>query len=159
MAGPEIRDARPDEVAACEAVLRALPDWFGIEEAIREYVRDLPGLETIVAIEGNRLSGFLALKEHNPRAAEIHVMAVRPERHGRGVGRAMVEAAERRLRDRGVEFLQVKTLGPSREHEPYARTRRFYARMGFVPLEENRLWGEGNPCLLLVKYLAGGRPA
>jgi len=26
--------------------------------------------------------------------------------------------------------------------------------MGFEPLEENRLWGETNPCLIMVKHLA-----
>jgi len=151
-----IRDLRPGEVASCEAILRALPDWFGIEEALRDYVRDAARLETLVADDGGAIAGFLSLKEHNPRAAEIHVMGVRPERHGGGVGRALVEEAERRLRARRVEFLQVKTLGPSRPHAPYERTRGFYARMGFVPLEENRLWGETNPCLILVKHLACG---
>ena len=26
--------------------------------------------------------------------------------------------------------------------------------MGFRPLEENKLWGERNPCLIMVKHLA-----
>ena len=30
----------------------------------------------------------------------------------------------------------MKTLGPSRPSEPYARTRDFYEAQGFVPLEE-----------------------
>jgi hypothetical protein len=55
-------------------------------------------------------------------------------------------------RDR-VEFLQVKTLGPTRPDEGYDRTRRFYAQLGFRPLEEIRdLWPE-NPCLIMVKAL------
>jgi len=62
-------------------------------------------------------------------------------------------AAEAYLRDRGVEYLQVKTLGPSDPDPGYARTRAFYEARGFVPLEElHGLW-EDNPCLLLVKRL------
>ena len=57
------------------------------------------------------------------------------------------------LRARGVEYLQVKTLGPSDPDEGYARTRAFYEARGFVALEEiHGLW-EHNPCLLMVKRL------
>jgi len=42
-----------------------------------------------------------------------------------------------------------------RDPDPgYARTRAFYAAMGFEPLEEIvQVWGPDNPCLLLVKRL------
>jgi ribosomal protein S18 acetylase RimI-like enzyme len=97
--------------------------------------------------------GFLTLKQHNARAAEIYVMGVVPEQHRHGVGSALLAAVEAALRKRGVEYLQVKTLGPSRESENYAQTRHFYEARGFVPLEEfPDLW-PGNPALLLVKRL------
>ena len=52
-----------------------------------------------------------------------------------------------------VELLQVKTLGPARPDAGYERTRRFYAQLGFLPLEEiHGLWPE-NPCLIMVKAL------
>jgi GNAT superfamily N-acetyltransferase len=106
-------------------------------------------LETYVVGE----SGLLSLKEHNPRAAEVYVMGVVPEEHRRGIGTALLAAAEAALRERGVEYLQVKTLGPSRESRAYAATREFYEARGFVPLEEfAELW-PGNPALLLVKRL------
>ena len=59
-----------------------------------------------------------------------------------------------------MEFLQVKTLGPSRPDEGYERTREFYAAMGFTPLEEiHGLWDPGNPCLIMIKHLVpGGGP-
>jgi GNAT superfamily N-acetyltransferase len=79
---------------------------------------------------------------------------VLPEQHQRGVGSALLAAAEAALRQGGIEYLQVKTLGPSRESEGYAATRRFYEARGFVPIEEfPDLW-PGNPCLLLVKKLS-----
>ncbi len=97
--------------------------------------------------------------QHNESSAEIHVMAVRDTFHGQGIGRRLVETAEEDLRSRSVAFLQVKTLGPSRPNAPYERTRGFYERMGFEPLEENRLWGDTNPCLIMVKHLAcSGEP-
>jgi GNAT superfamily N-acetyltransferase len=142
----------------CETVLRALPAWFGIEDAILDYVRSTEHMETVVAEIGTDIVGFATIRQHNPRAAEIHVMGVRPEHHGRGIGRALVAWAEELVRARGTEFLEVKTLGPSRPNDDYARTRAFYEHMGFTPLEENDLWGDVNPCLILVKHLwcAGG---
>ena len=52
-----------------------------------------------------------------------------------------------------MEYLHVKTLGPSRPNAEYAATREFYRQMGFRPLEENGLWGATNPCLMLIKHL------
>ena len=70
----------------------------------------------------------------------------------------MIEALERDARDGGVRLLMVKTLGLSHPDPGYARTRRFYERMGFPPLEETHLWGEGTPCLIMVKPLTGWTP-
>jgi GNAT superfamily N-acetyltransferase len=134
----------------CRDILTALPDWFGIEEAVDAYVRDVAVLPTFAAGR----DGFLALKQHTDAAAEIYVMGVRPESHRRGLGTALLEAAESCLRSREVEYLQVKTLGPSRPSEHYAATRSFYAARGFRPLEElTAIWGDENPCLIMVKHL------
>ena len=133
----------------CEIVLRDLPEWFGIEEATAAYIRDVAELPTF-GIEDDAL---LSLQLHTPRAAEVYVMGVRRTRHGQGLGTALLEAAEEYLSARGIEYLQVKTLGPSDPDAGYARTRDFYEARGFVPLEEiHGLW-EHNPCLILVKRL------
>jgi ribosomal protein S18 acetylase RimI-like enzyme len=148
-----IRSLRASELPQCEHILRSLPQWFGIEEALVGYVEELPTLECFVEEREDALTGFLSLRHHNPFTSEIHVIAVRAECHGRGIGRALIEHAESVLRARSIEYLQVKTLGPSRPDEHYDRTRRFYERLGFRPLEENLLWGPKNPCLILVKHL------
>lgn len=149
-----LRPLTATDVAACEAILRALPGWFGIEPSIVQYVRDVQQMETIIA-EGpdGGVSGFLTLKVHNAWTAEIQVMAVRPGEQRSGFGRALVERAVEMLRARGFEYLQVKTLGPSRPCAEYELTRDFYAAVRFRPLEENQLWGEVNPCLILVRHL------
>jgi ribosomal protein S18 acetylase RimI-like enzyme len=148
-----IRPMQRSEEGACEAILRALPEWFGIEEALAGYARDLRALETWVADVGGAVVGFLTVKQHNKWFAEIEVMAVAPEAHGRGYGRRLIVSAEHALRSRGVELLQVKTLSPSRPDAHYEKTRGFYERMGFRPLEETNEWGDANPCLVMVKHL------
>ncbi len=133
----------------CEHVLRDLPEWFGIEEATAAYICDVAELPTF-GVDGDAI---LSLKLHTPRAAEVYVMGVRRARHGQGLGTALLRAAEEFLSARDVEYLQVKTLGPSDPDAAYARTRAFYEARGFAPLEElHELW-EHNPCLLMVKRL------
>lgn len=107
----------------------------------------------MVASDDAVVTGFLTLNQHNAHSAEIHLIAVRQEYHGRGIGRSLVEHAEALLRARDVEYFEVKTLGPSRPDSYYDKTRGFYYAMGFRPLEENRLWGDVNPCLIMIKYL------
>jgi GNAT superfamily N-acetyltransferase len=143
----------PDTV---ERLLRLLPGWFGIDSSNAEYVNKAREVPAYLAFpgKGRQPSGVLLAIRHFPWAAEIYLMAVDPGVHRRGAGRALIEALEADLIADGVEFLQVKTLGPSRPDAGYDMTRQFYTRMGFRPLEEiTGLWQPGNPCLIMVKTL------
>lgn len=147
--------AAPEERSRiCDAILRTLPQWFGIEEAITRYVRASAGLPMLAVRNGHDAVGFASLKRHAAHAAELYLLGVRPELHRRGIGTALVEAAEERLAADGVEYLQVKTLGPSRPSRGYEQTRRFYEACGFRALEElPGYWDENNPCLIMVKRI------
>ena len=152
-----IRELRLEDIPVCSRILRSLPDWFGIEESNLEYDRNIATLPTLVATDGDEVIGFLTVKHHSDSSSEIQVMGVRPDYHRSGIGRRLVEEAETRLPE-GVEFLQVKTLGPSHPDPFYRRTRAFYTAMGFVPLEETTVfWGTGNPTLILIKHLGKRR--
>lgn len=82
-------------------------------------------------------------------------MAVQAAYRGRGIGRRLHEHVEAWLRDKGVGFLQVKTLAPSHPSPEYAQTRSFYLALGYLPHEVfPSLWGERLPVLQLVKLLS-----
>ncbi|MCC6427384.1 MAG: GNAT family N-acetyltransferase [Phycisphaerales bacterium] len=139
--------------ARCEPILRSVPDWFGIEEATRKYIADSGRYPTWCAHKGGKDLGFVTIAQPMPKAADIYCMAVDREHHGQGIGTALVRHIEVALRDRGIEYLQVKTMGPFKPSPEYARTLVFYEKMGFVRLEElTGLW-PGIPCLVLVKKL------
>ena len=149
-----IRGPLSGQGALAEGVLRALPDWFGIEQAIVDYARAADELPTFVAERGGAAVGFLTLKPTSTHALEVHVMAVLPGEHRRGVGRALVERAAAYARAEGFALLHVKTLAPSDPDLSYAATRAFYEAVGFLPLEElPQVWGAENPCLLMVRVL------
>ena len=149
----DIRDLQAADVEGCRAVLEALPDWFGIPEAIDGYVTRLSALDGYVAIEGGRVVACLGLKRHGPRSIEIDVIAVRPELHRAGLGALLVEHAAVRAQAVGCSILHMKTIGPSSDDTNYAKTRLFWEAVGFVPMEEMDIWTPTNPCLLMVKPL------
>jgi ribosomal protein S18 acetylase RimI-like enzyme len=156
MTQPKITIGGPSlgTAARCAPILRALPQWFGIEAANQHYLEAIQELPTFLAIQAERVIGFLTIKQHFPQAAEVYVTGVLPDFHRQGIGRALLGAAESDLRQQGVEYLQVKTLSDSHPDEGYARTRAFYLSVGFQPLEEIKtLWDEANPALLLIKKL------
>ena len=138
----------------CEALIAALPDWFGIPESNASYLRNLALLPSWVALIQSGVAGAITLEQHFPSAFEVHFMAVHPDRHRRGIGRALLGHVENVVRASGGQWLHVKTLGPSHPDPFYARTRAFYTAMGFAPLfETTALWGEENPSLVSVKRL------
>ena len=144
---------RPEVVAG---LLRGLPEWFGIEEAITEYVTRSADLPTYVATLDGCAVGVLVLEHREERLSEMYVLAADRRHHRQGVGRALVTAAEADLARAGTAYLQVKTLGPSHPSEEYAATRAFYRALGYQGLEElptDTLW-PGNPCVVMVKHPA-----
>ncbi|MBW4615354.1 MAG: GNAT family N-acetyltransferase [Desmonostoc vinosum HA7617-LM4] len=143
---------RKSEIA--EGILRLLPDWFGIESAIVEYCHNVNQLPLFAAVtQTDAVVGFLSLKEHNEFAGEIYVMGVALEYHRHGIGKALVKYSVEYCRNRGLEFLHVKTLGESRRNSLFDRTRKFYLQVGFRPLEEFTSIYSGNPCLIMVMAL------
>ena len=146
-----------NERKQCEEVLRSLPMWFGIEEALLMYADDSARLPTFAAIEGMEVKGFISLLQHFPRAWEVHCIAVRADARNKGYGRALNAHAERWLSAQGVTLLQVKTVAATSPSKEYAQTRAFYNHLGYQPLQVfPELWSPRNPCLQLVKFLPGG---
>jgi N-acetylglutamate synthase-like GNAT family acetyltransferase len=150
-----VRPLRPADIPACEVLLAELPGWFGMQEANEQYIRDLSTLPSLVAIINDEIVGFASIHQHNTESAELHVIAVHPERHRQGIGRVLLERVEQHAHNAGARLLQVKTLGPSHPDEGYAKTRQFYLATGFIPLEETTaFWGESQPTLIMVKPLS-----
>jgi ribosomal protein S18 acetylase RimI-like enzyme len=141
------------DASSVERLLRALPDWFGIEESVREYVADAALKPTYLAEDADTgaVLGALLVSRHSPGCAEIHLLAVDPAHHRRGIGRALTARFEADMRADGVLLLEVKTQGPSMPDPGYAATLAFYLAMGYLPLEELHGYWPENPCLILVK--------
>lgn len=136
------------------SILRDLPEWFGIEEALVEYIKGVKSTDFYVAYDTNNPIGFISIKHNNSYTSEVYVIGVKRDYHNGGVGKRLLEIAQKELVKNEVKFLMVKTLGESHPDKHYKNTREFYNKSGFYPLEEiNEIWGEENPCLIMVKSL------
>ena len=152
----EFRDVEDEgeKERICRSVLADLPLWFGIPESNEEYARGVRDCPFTAIFEAGEAIGFASVRRNNDYTAEIYVMGIKARCHGQGLGTRLVERISKRLRAEGLEYLEVKTLDASRESEEYRKTRLFYASVGFRPFETMKeLWGEANPCLIMVKKL------
>lgn len=145
-----IEDAAQKEKIAGE-ILNGLPEWFGLPDSTREYIKNSRNMPFFVYVKEHRPAGFIALKETGERTAEIYVMGVLKEYQGMGIGQGLfckfVEYAE----NAGYKYLQVKTVEEG-HYKEYDATVRFYKKIGFEKLEcFPELWDEWNPCLIMVQ--------
>ena len=138
----------------CEKILRALPDWFGIEASLIQYVKDGNTMPTIIVKDDDDVIGFLTIKRHFSETAEIHCMGLLPQYHRKGIGKLLITELEKYLKKENYKILQVKTISSDSDCKYYAKTRKFYISVGFIPIEVfPKLWDESNPCLQLVKQI------
>lgn len=142
------------DAAACEAIGRALPGWFGIEEGLEELRHAAETQSGFAAVKDGTMIGFVTVISHFPESWEITWMAIHPDHHRCGIGRRLVEAVMGVCRETGASMLLVKTLADTHPSPEYAQTRAFYAAMGFARLQTfPDLWGTSNPCLLMAKVI------
>ncbi|MEZ2371482.1 GNAT family N-acetyltransferase [Arthrobacter sp. RCC_34] len=161
---------RRRDPAAVRRILESLPDWFGDPEAVTAYAGAAAEDEYLsFCVERGGVGqdqadqdqagpvrevvGIALVRRHFPESAELHLIAVSPEVRSQGAGRELVEHISRMLSEDGCLMLTVHTVGPSFPHEPYAQTRAFYRRLGFIPLEEHENLDWPGPTLILVRPL------
>ncbi len=143
-----------EKQAACRAIIKQLPEWFGMPEAIQRYTTEVADKTAFVVSDPKGAPiGMLSLRRPFPNNADVFWLGVLSTHHRQGIGRALMDAAADRARSWGCKTLTVETLAPSHPDEGYRRTRAFYAGMGFEPLFELDPYGPENPQIYLLKSL------
>ncbi len=124
----EIRPVSVEGVAdGCARMMSSTEPWISLGfgfEACRARTGD-PAKEVFGAWVDRALAGFLILDMRGPLAGYIQTVCVDAEVRGRGIGSALIRAAEERvLRDSPNVFLCVSTTND--------RARALYERLGYV---------------------------
>jgi ribosomal protein S18 acetylase RimI-like enzyme len=158
---PTIRPLEPADAEACDAIVASLPYHFGLAEGRRECAAAVRSQSGLVAEEGGEVTGFLTVQPRFEAAAEITWMAVRADRRGRHVGRALIDRLATDLEAGGRRLLLVLTVspsdGPDDIEDGYQATRAFYAANGFdIARDFGGYWGDHDTPVLLVSVLEPG---
>lgn len=153
-----IRSATPDDGAACQAIVRGLPEYFTADVPDRVEA-DLAAHGAWLAVDGDEPIGFAIAERRWSRTAEILWMAVAADRRGRGVGSALVDHVCGELAADGVQLIEVKTLDRSARYEPYVATNAFWQRRGFIQIDaiDPPAGFTGGPVAIYVAALAPSR--
>lgn len=151
----EIKDSERKSKYA-ETILRNLPEWFGNEKSLCDYIENATKLPFWAAFnESGACIGFLSVKVHYGHTGEIYVCGVLPEYHKKGVGKKLFSFADEYFKNCRCKYVIVKTLSERAQYEPYDKTRAFYLSIGFEPLITlTEMWDEENPCLIMIKRLS-----
>ncbi len=94
--------------------------------------RDVAAGAVYVAREDGRTVGSIRIVRLRDDTAEFGLLAVDPEHSGRGVGRVLVDFAER-VHD--VDWMELELLVPKAPHANKQRLHEWYSRLGY------RQWG------------------
>ena len=137
----------------CKEIVDNLPDWFD-EQGRREYVAGVSDTDVWASYDDGKLAGFISIKKNNESTSEIYVFGVLKEYQRGGFGSKLLESACHDIAASTIKLLAVKTLDSSADYEFYDRTRNFYLKQGFLPVDVyKKIWNEENPCLVMVKVL------
>jgi ribosomal protein S18 acetylase RimI-like enzyme len=116
-------------------------------EALADRLRQLvAGGDTVVLLAGQEPVGVAVLRFRGAiwssglecYLAELYVA---PEQRGRGIGRALMEAAVRQAREHGADTMEIGV------DEPDLAARRLYEGMGFT----NRIGGPDGPFMYVYE--------
>ena len=150
----DIRPARASDVDALLAIENAV---FLTDRLSRRSFRRLigrPSAAVLVAEVGGKVAGYciLLFRAGNP-VARLYSIATAPDMAGQGLGRALIEAAERAAVERGKHSLRLEV------RQDNERALSIYRRAGFRPVgSKPGYYQDGMTALRMEKSLAGAEP-
>jgi ribosomal protein S18 acetylase RimI-like enzyme len=103
------RSYEPHDFAALHRLDRAcFPPGISYSKTTLRYFLTLASADCVVALEENKMAGFI-LSEENPPLAHIITLDVAEKERRHGVGTALLETLESNLAARGVRAILLET--------------------------------------------------
>src|SRR5262245_8720607 len=126
-ASVEIRQLRwAEEARACARMMSSSEPWLTLQRSFDECMDLLedPSREVYVAVDGQRVLGFVILNMAGAFVGYIQTVCVAEEERSRGIGARLVRYSEERIfRDSPNVFLCVSSFNP--------RARALYEKLGY----------------------------
>jgi len=122
-----VRRARPSDAAAISHLNNTFADEGQMLKRSPEMISLSIDDYVVVQSRTGELLACGALKEYSPSVAEVAAIAVSRAAHGKGLGRAIVNAVEALARKRGIYDVFALTLQPE-----------FFAAIGYERVDRAR---------------------
>jgi ribosomal protein S18 acetylase RimI-like enzyme len=126
-------------------------DDKGIKDIKKEIKKEFYG-----AFNNDKMVGFITFKEVNIQVIELTWLAIDPDYQNKGIGTRLVTHSLQKL-SRKYKACEVKTLSEDDPDEGYLKTRNFYKKLGFIPLQTIKPypgWDKNMSCQIFVKFLS-----
>lgn len=156
----KIHPMSPDDKEALMRILKGVPEFKQVEIPVAEEVIDTylsdpqgSGYYILVAEENGRVRGYVC---YGPTPMtmgtwDVYWMAVEREEQGRGIGTALLKAAEAEIREAGGRMTVIETSSVPL----YRKTLRFHLRSGYSQVARiPDFYEPGDDKLILQKYLS-----
>ena len=148
----EITVRKTNHVDGVSKISEQLSEYFD-EKGKKKIQEDVRNHLLYGAYEGDEMVGFVMYKPVNEQTVEMSWLGVLLDKQGVGVGTTLVEES---LQEVGITYkvCEVKTLSEVDSYEPYKKTRGFYKKLGFIPIETIYPYPNwDDPCQIFVKFL------
>ncbi|MGV8152564.1 MAG: GNAT family N-acetyltransferase [Candidatus Nanoarchaeia archaeon] len=147
-----IKSKNISEINSCMRITKELKEWFD-KNAIKNMKSDLIINNTIIAKEKNETAGFLNYNSDNGKI-KIIWLGVKKSMQRKKIGTKLIDRLVKEAEKMKINKIEVETLSPEYEYEPYERTRKFYYKNGFKDKEtkKNEIKG-GDNLLVMLKDL------
>ncbi|MDD5468108.1 MAG: GNAT family N-acetyltransferase [Anaerolineales bacterium] len=126
-----------------------------VRELWQEYIEkgaDTSGYHFLVYRQDGQVLGYACYGVHALTDAtyDLYWIAVDPDQHGQGVGRAVIQATEQAIKEKGGRLIVVETSGK----EAYSPARRFYAAAGYgLAAIIKDFYTDGDDLVMYTKHL------
>ncbi len=107
----------------CEGATRTTPT---------EMAELIPAGQVAVATRQGRIVGSIRLHDVAPRTSEFGMLVAAPDERGTGIGRVLLDFAERHSRERGMRTMRLELLVPRLwKHPAKEFLKGWYSRRGY----------------------------
>jgi len=134
-----VQASSDDDIARARGLFREYETWIQTDlcfQSFEQELAELPGKyappegRLLLAFQDGQLAGCVALRKIGEGVCEMKRLFVRPDFHGKGLGRRLIDQVVMEAREIGYQRMRLDTL-PPRMNKAIA----LYRRLGFKEIE------------------------
>jgi putative acetyltransferase len=128
-----------EDIARARELFREYEAWIEVDLCFQSFEKELAGLpgdygapagRLLLAFQDGQLAGCVALRKIGEGVCEMKRLFVRPDFHGKGLGRRLIDQVVKEAKEIGYRRMRLDTL-PPRMNKAIA----LYRGLGFREIE------------------------